>query len=157
MNPLDSQKLEAATHALLRGLPNRKAPSGLEARVLAELARRAALPWWRKSFAHWPSAARMLFLAGSALAGLAAVYLLVTVMATRGGHQVEGSISNSLAWLLMARDVVAAFDGTARRLLAAVPPLWLYGVAGGIAACYAALAAIGAATYRAVTFARQSS
>ena len=143
-------------HAVLRRLPDRKAPSSLEGRVLAELSRRAALPWWRKSFAHWPSAVRLSFVLCSALAAFLGVSGLVALAGTQGAHQVTGNISNSLAWLILARDVVASFDGKARQILAAVPPLWLYGVAGGIALCYAALAAIGAATYRAITFSRQT-
>ena len=30
----------------------------LESRVLGELARRAAQPWWRRNFGHWPTLAR---------------------------------------------------------------------------------------------------
>ncbi len=157
MNPHDSDKLEAAIHGVLRRLPDRKAPAGFEGRVLAELARRAALPWWRKSFAHWPSFVRMGFVAGSAVAALALVYGLFALGGSRGALQVAGGISNSLAWIAFARDIVSTFDGKVRMLIAAVPPLWLYGAAGTVAICYAALAAIGAATYRAVTFARQTS
>ena len=157
MNPHDSERLEAATRALLRGIPDRRAPSGLEGRVMAELARRAALPWWRKSYAHWPSVARLGFVAVSALACIAAVSALVALSASQGGHQVEGSLSSSFARLLLIRDVLTSADGTVRHLIAAVPPLWLYGTAACIAAFYGALAAIGAATYRAVSFARQTS
>jgi hypothetical protein len=124
---------------------------------MAELARRAALPWWRKSFAHWPSAARLVFVAVSALACVAVVSVLVALVGSQGGHRVEGSISSSFARLLLVRDVFTSFDGTARRLIAAVPPLWLYGTAACVAAFYGALAAIGAATCRAVSFARQTS
>lgn len=157
MNPHDSERLEAATRALLRGIPDRRAPSSLEGRVMAELARRAALPWWRKSFAHWPSVARLAFVAVSALACIAVVSALVTLAGSPGGHQVEGTLSGSFARLLLVRDVLTSIEGTARRLIAAVPPLWLYGTVACIAAFYAALAAIGAATYRAVSFARQTS
>ena len=46
----------------LQELPLRRAPPTLESRVLDELERRAALAWWRRSFAHWPVAARAVFL-----------------------------------------------------------------------------------------------
>ncbi len=157
MNPYNSDKLEAAIHGVLRRLPDRKAPAGLEGRVFAELARRAALPWWRKSFSHWPSTVRMGFVAGSVLAGLLMVLGLITLSGTQSAHQVSGSIANSLAWLTFARDLVSTTEGKARILLAATPSVWLYGAVGTVAVCYAALAAIGAATYRAVTFARQAS
>lgn len=55
------RRLERLLDRTLRGLPVRRAPATLESRVLAELARRAALPWWRRSFVHWPQAARAVF------------------------------------------------------------------------------------------------
>lgn len=157
MNPNETDNLEAAIHRVLRKLPDRKAPAGLEGRVLAEIARRAALPWWRKSFAFWPASVRMGFVACSALAGLVLAYGLFTLSGSQSALKVAGGISSSLAWFDLARSIVAALDGKVRMLIAATPPLWLYGAAGAIAVSYAALAAIGAATYRAVTFARQTS
>ena len=157
MNPNESQKLETAVHTLLRRMPDRRAPSGLEGRVLAEIARRAALPWWRKSFAHWPASMRLVFVAGSALAGFAAVTGLVALGSSPGAHQLDNAVSNSFAWLILARDVVSSFDGRVRQLISAVPPLWLYGGVAAVAVGYATLAAIGAATYRAVSYARQTS
>ena len=50
--------------------------------MLAELARRAALPWWRKSFAHWPMAARAAFVVLGA--GIAAAFVFVAVSAQAG-------------------------------------------------------------------------
>ena len=65
------QKLERLLHGALRGTPDRPAPVDLEARVLAAIARGAALPWWRRSFAHWPAAARFGFVGlCAALTGL---------------------------------------------------------------------------------------
>lgn len=157
MNPNESNNLESAVTALLRRMPDRRAPAGLEARVLAEISRRAALPWWRKSFAHWPAPARLFFVAGSATVGAAAVAGLVALAGTSGAHQVSGAVSNSFAWLFLARDVLGSFDANVRQLLAAIPPLWLYGSVAAVACGYATLAAIGAATYRAVSFARQTS
>ena len=156
MNTNESEKLEAAIHRVLRSLPDRKAPAGLEGRVLAELSRRAALPWWKKSFAYWPSAVRAGFFAGSAIAAGLVVTGLIYAGQSRGAHALAGSVSNSIAWLVFARDMVATVNDKVRMLIAAIPPLWLYGVVGTIAVCYAALAAIGAATYRALSFARQT-
>ncbi len=156
MNTNESDKLEAAIHRVLRSLPDRKAPAGLEGRVLAELSRRAALPWWRKSFAYWPSAVRIVFFAGSAIAAGLAVSGLVYVMQSRGAHELAGGVSNSIAWLVFARDMMATFNDRVRALISAIPPFWLYGIIATVAASYAALAAIGAATYRALAFARQT-
>ena len=54
MNP---DELERFIHQTLRALPDRKAPGTLEARVLAEVERRAAIPWWHKSWSYWPQPA----------------------------------------------------------------------------------------------------
>jgi hypothetical protein len=50
--------------------------------------------------------------------------------------------------------MIASANTSLRQLVAAIPAVWLYGVAGTIALCYAALAAIGAAAYRALSFGR---
>ena len=55
------RRLEAAIDAALCELPLRPAPPSLELHVLEELSRRAALPWWRHSFAGWPGFARVGF------------------------------------------------------------------------------------------------
>ena len=54
----DEKDLEQRVHRALRQLPLRTAPPTLESRVHRELHRLATLPWWRRSFAHWPAAAR---------------------------------------------------------------------------------------------------
>jgi hypothetical protein len=156
MNPDESDKLEAPIHRMLRNLPDRKAPAGLEARVLAELLRRASLPWWRKSFSHWPAAVRAAFFAVSAIAAAVVVYGLVIVSRSSGAHQISGDFSSSYSWLVIARDIAGALGTKARMLLAPVPSFLLYGGAGIIALCYAAVAAAGAATYRALSPGRQT-
>jgi len=56
------EALERLLDRALRELPLRRAPRALETRVIRELERRAALAWWRRSFAHWPLLARAGFL-----------------------------------------------------------------------------------------------
>ena len=41
-----------------REQPALQAPATLAARVMQGIARRQALPWWRRSFGHWPLAVR---------------------------------------------------------------------------------------------------
>jgi hypothetical protein len=155
MNPQDQDKLEAAIHRVLRRLPDRKAPRSLEARVLAELGRRASLPWWRKSFAHWPSAVRGGFFVGSVLAAALVVAGLFILGRSPGANQLTSGISTSFAWLVVARDVVSASLYRVKAVIAEVPPLWLYGGGAALALCYAGAAAAGAAAYRALSFGRQ--
>jgi hypothetical protein len=157
MNPHDPDRLEARIHGVLRQLPPRKAPAGLEARVLAEISRRAALPWWRKSFAHWPAAVRAGFFVVSALAAALAVAGLYVLSQTSGAHQVAGAVSAVNAWIVIARDVVAVGGNKVRSFLSAIPSVWLYGGAAAIALCYASVAALGATAYRALSVGRQTS
>jgi hypothetical protein len=148
MNNHNPQDLEAKMHRVLRGLPDRKAPSGLEARILAELSRRAALPWWRKSFAYWPSAVRISFLAVSVLAAVLLASGLVLLGNSSGAHVLSGGFSNAYNWYLLARDIAVSARYRVGSLASSVPSLWLYGGIAALAVGYATLVAFGAATYR---------
>jgi hypothetical protein len=64
MRPHPDLELEMAIDRELRSLPDRPAPASLAPRVLQAIAERQRLPWWRKSFTHWP-ARRLLFLVAS--------------------------------------------------------------------------------------------
>ncbi|HMD60277.1 MAG TPA: hypothetical protein VKG78_02540 [Opitutaceae bacterium] len=156
MSPNDPEKLEASMHRLLRSLPDRKAPAGLEARVLGELSRRASLPWWRRSYACWPTPVRAAFFIGSAMAAALVVFAFMIVLRSPGAAAVAGGVADRFSWLFIVREIALTAEARARVLFGAIPPLWLYGAIGAIATCYAALAAIGAATYRTLTFARQT-
>jgi hypothetical protein len=155
MNIQDPDKLESAIHRVLRSVPDRKAPAGMEARILAELSRRAALPWWRKSYAYWPVAIRAAFFVGSAVAAALLVTGLITLGRSAGAHDLAGGVAQPFAWLGTARDVMSSMNTSIRGFIASIPPVWLYGVVGTIVFCYAALAAISAAAYRALSFGRQ--
>jgi hypothetical protein len=156
MNSNEHEKLEASIHRVLRSVPDRRAPAGLEGRVLAELGRRAALPWWHKSFAFWPAGVRAAFFVVSAVTAALMVSGLILLGRSSGAQQLAGGVSQPFAWLLAARDLSTSLSFSIRRVIAAIPPIWLYGVGGAVAICYAALAAIGAATYRTLSFGRTS-
>ena len=143
-------------HQLLRRLPDRKAPTGLERRVLAEIARRAALPWWKKSFAYWPAPARLGFFVVSAVAAAVVVSGLIIVSGSTSAHELAGGITNSFGWLSIAREIFASAESRVQQLTAEIPSLWLYAIGGTVLACYATLGAIGAAAYRTFTVARQA-
>lgn len=144
------QKLERLIHQTLRELPPRRAPASLEARVLAELTRRSALPWWRKSYAHWPMTARAVFLVLSfALAGVS-VFSAIWFM---GGLDLRAYLDGfalQLGWLQNARTVLEAVRSFADILARNIPPLWVYGALALVAATYFTLFGLGAAAYRAL-------
>ena len=132
------EALDRRLDRTLRELPQRRAPATLEYRVLGELRRRAALPWWRRSFAHWPLLARALFLAicGASIR-----------LALLGGDTAAAGV-RSFSWARQLGTLAASGGNLAALLARTAPPLWLY---DGIAVCgvlYAILFGLGAAAYR---------
>ena len=110
-NSESAEKLEQTLSQALRGLPLRRAPAGLEARVVNELARRAALPWWRASFANWPAGARVAFVV--LCAALVAVTILGGVSAYLGGRSVHEVSALLLSWLNPFLVVMSSAGGLA--------------------------------------------
>ena len=147
-SPDQNEKLERAIHQTLRALPPRRAPHTLQARVFAELERRAALPWWRRSFTHWPLAAQAVFLLASA--GLVKLALELSGRVAGGVDSATQApaFSTSYAWM---QGTLAVGRGIADFFLIifhSIPPLWLYGAAAFAALMYATLFGLGAAAYR---------
>jgi hypothetical protein len=140
------EALQRLLDRTLRELPPRRAPAGLEARVLNELERRAALPWWRRSFMHWPAPARIAFLV--TCAALVALVLVGGTAAVAGLGSLLESGTVSLSW---AREIgaLAVSAGNVITLLAhSLPLTWLYQGMVVCAVLYAALFGLGAAVYR---------
>jgi hypothetical protein len=143
MKPHDEQRLEQLIHQTLRTLPDRKAPRTLESRVLAGIAARQALPWWRKSFAHWPLPARVAFLAlaGGLTAGL-------VLLGASSSADVLPALREFLAPLARVRTVATFVADLGATVFRSIPTVWLYGVVAFIATLYAALVGLGATAYR---------
>lgn len=148
MNPHDEKNLERLVDRALRDLPPRRAPQTLEIRVQAEIARRAARPWWLKGFTHWPMAARGAF--AVVCIGLVPLVIMAITWGTArvNAAQLKVVFASELHWA----NAAAHFGGTimtlAADLIGSIPPLWLYGGAATIAALYVALFGLGAAAYR---------
>jgi hypothetical protein len=129
----------------------------LQGRVLAEIARRQALPWWKRSFAHWPAAIRALFFGGSAIAAAVVVSGLLLVWHSSGAAAMGmAGAAEHFAWLRAARDFLSSTNSSIHSVYAAIPRLWLYGAVAVIGALYALLGAISATAYRAISFARHT-
>jgi hypothetical protein len=139
-------KLEQVLHRGLSGLPPRRAPSTLEARVTNELARRALLPWWRASFANWPVAARVMFIVVCAV--LVAATILGGVSAYLGDRSFDEASAVLLSWAHPFLTVVSSAGGLVAVLVHVIPPLWLYGTLGVGIFLYVTLFGLGAAAYR---------
>jgi len=148
MNPNDQRKLEQFVSEAVHGLPSRRAPSSLESRVQAEIARRAAQPWWRKSFLNWPLGARAVFVVVCGLVVRFALLAISTASKAPAAAQVKTSFESELVWLRAARALGESLAHSLEAIVGGVPSLWLYGGAAVLVALYVALFGLGAAAYR---------
>ncbi len=144
-NPRDP--LEAAIHRTLRAQPLRRAPRSLESRVFAELARQAALPWWRKTFAFWPAPVRAAFFVLSAIAA-AALVAGVYVFSANASQQLASEVAGRLGWLDFVLQLGSTAVDTFVVVGRSIPTLWLFGGAVLFAGAYATLIGAGAVAYR---------
>jgi hypothetical protein len=140
------ETLERAVDRALCELPPRRAPHTLESRVFAELERRAALPWWRHSFAHWPLPARAAFLV--ICIALIGFVFVGGAAAMDGLKSLRDSGALSLSWAREAGVLMASAGNLSALLTRAVPPGLLYAGLAVCAALYAVLFGLGAAVYR---------
>jgi hypothetical protein len=148
MKPMDDNELEQRISQWARQLPPRKAPRSLEMRVLAAIAAREALPWWRKSFAHWPAAIRVVFLGVTAALAAGTVWILLGAMGATSVEAAGEVFTAPLAWW---HNLNAASRSLLDLVLRALPPSamsWIYLSLGLVAAAYVALIGAGAAMYR---------
>ena len=154
MNPDPRDPLVSFIDRTLRAQPDRRAPRSLEARVLAELARRAALPWWHRSYAFWPAPVRAGFFVLSAIAaaGFVAGVYFISASATQ---QVASEVAGRFGWLSVIRQLFAAAADTSSAVWRAIPSLWLLGGAALLLSAYAALIGVGAVAYRTFSTARR--
>jgi hypothetical protein len=147
-NEIDAEQrhAEQLLTAALRELPNRRAPATLESRVLARIEQCARLPWWRSSFARWPSSARIAF--GVVCVALIAVSALSSgwVAAEFGAWRTSGALSPP--WLQEAEALIGVTQSLSSSLAHLVAPDWLYGGLIAGATLYAALFGLLIAGYR---------
>jgi len=147
-NPRRSpDELEKFVDRVLRDLPAKRAPRSLEQRVLAELARRSALPWWRQSFSYWPLPIRGAFLAGC-------IVLIGFIYLAAGAGQAmipwQGALAQPLAFWDATRAVFGACTGFVDVVLRNIPALWLWGALAFFATMYGTLLGLGAAAFKAL-------
>lgn len=144
MNADDREKeLEQLIGRILSEQPLRQAPRSLEMRVMAEIERRAELPWWRMSFAQWPQAARVAFLVASSVfvyAGLR-VAMWVTEPIDSAARTVE--LPSAVTW-------IQTFITALLTVLESVPMTWIYGGLAALTLLYAVLFGVGTAAYRTI-------
>lgn len=139
--PNREEQLERLIDKALRDQPLQRAPASLQDKVMAEITRRALAPWWRSSFAHWPMAARLVFLVASVgfvKLGLEAVSLLIEPL-DPGAR--SAALFAEVSWI---HALFVTFGAALRSL----PSLWVYGAIAVLAAMYLMLFGVSAAAYR---------
>ena len=144
------EELEKLIHQTLRSLPDRRAPRSLEARVHAAIAARAALPWWKQSYAQWPLAARCVFLVVSGTLAAGVIALAVWTMTGFRSSEVAHAFATPLLWIELIRGAAIGIGEFCALIVRNIPAVWLYGGLAVFAAAYATLFGIGAAAYRAL-------
>ena len=129
-----------------RATPLRRAPASLESRVLVELERRAALPWWRHSFERWPAVARSAFLVTCGV---------LAVLALTGGFWAVSNLAPAQKlsglpplWARHAFTLAGIAGDLAATLVDLIPPAWIYRGLVASALLYAALFGLSVAAYR---------
>jgi len=147
----DSEAIERLIDSVLREQPPRSAPASLQARVFAEIERRAALPWWHHSFLHWPLPVRVLFiLASIGIAKIALTGVMMLITGVQSQPVVVETIAKPLSWAETGADLFSKTVSLASVVFDAIPTWWLYAGAGVALTLYFALLALGATAYRAL-------
>ena len=140
-NPQD--ELERQVTRALQGQPLRRAPSTLERRVLAQIESGAAAIGWRRGFAHWPVAARVVFFVASVGVVKVALLLAMWLATPLDSPAVSVQLPSQIAWL---QTLLVAIGSIART----VPSVWVHAGIALLAIMYVALFGIGASAYRMV-------
>jgi hypothetical protein len=136
------EQLERFIDKVLRDQPLHRAPSDLESKVLAAISlRETATPWWHSSFAHWPMAARVLFLVASAVfvkLGLDGAALVIGPLDPAAR---SAALFAELAWIHALFVSIGA-------VLRSLPSWWIYCGVTVLGALYLMLFGVSAAAYR---------
>ncbi len=148
MARLTPEELEQKIHAVLREQPPRRAPMSLEARVLGEIARRQALPWWQQSYAYWPNAVKLSFLVIAT--GIAGALLLFSMqlLGVVSGESVRQLFEPVFGAVHTLRAGASAVIGLVTPSMPEFSNTFLYGGLAILGGAYAVMLGLGATAYR---------
>ena len=134
-------ELERLVTRALQDQPPRRAPSTLERRVLAQIEAGAVATGWRRGFAHWPVAARVVFIAASVGVVKLALLLATWLAMPLDSPALSLQLPSQIAWM---QTLLVAIGSVVRT----VPSVWVHAGIAIFAVMYAALFGIGATAYR---------
>ncbi len=142
----DQKHLEQFVDRLCKQQPLRKAPVDLHQRVMRELQLRKVLPWWRKSFIHWPMLFQLLFV----VAALITAKLALLTGDWISTHWISSATAaaQSLPLVQSASTALTVSTRVSAYLVNMVPASLVYGTVLVIAALYLVLFGIGVTTYK---------
>jgi hypothetical protein len=140
--------LEKFVHETLRALPERKAPAALEGRVMAEIMRRASLPWWHRSWSYWPQSVRAAFLIFSAGLSSAVIYWTVQLFTGQATGPVGRAASSASQQWSALGAVYRTFANLGGNFFSAIPQTWIYAAAIGFIIVNMTVIGVGATAYR---------
>lgn len=149
MNDTNETRLADRLHRELCALPDLKAPGTLAPRVLAALAARQSLAWYRKSWMNWPAGLRALFLVVSAslLGGMVfAGFQLPEFIELGGGF--GNTLLEPINALKPYLAGVASLLNTVMLVIKAIPPQFLWWLAATMGLAYALCVGLGTLGYR---------
>ena len=141
-------RLERLVAQALREQPTLSAPPDLEARVIAEIERRAHLPWWQRRFVAWPQGARLVLAAACAACALVSLSAMSWLAAGLRAALAAPPAASLLVHAKHTGELLLALGRAGGSLLAAVPAEYLYGGVALTAIAYAVLFATAALAYR---------
>ena len=120
----------------------------LEARVLGEIARRQALPWWQQSYAFWPNAVKLSFLVvATGIAGAILIYSMHLLGVVSGD-----AVKQLVEPVFGAVNTLRAAGSALLRLVTPVIPeisrTYIYAALALVGGAYAVMLGLGATAYR---------
>lgn len=148
MARLTPEQLEQKIHAVLREQPARRAPMSLEQRVLGEIARRQAQPWWQRSFVYWPNSVRLAFLVvATGVAGAVLLFSmqLLGLVSTESVTQISAPLQGAWNTLRVAGSTIA---GLVAPSMPELNTTYLYAGLAIVGGAYAVMLGLGATAYR---------
>lgn len=140
--------LAAWADRALRQIPSPRAPQTLAPRILEAVRRRAARPWYRRSWSEWPPPGQFLGLCLllAVVAGVAWLSHVAPESAALGGFRNEAAAR--LGWVAAISDVFSVLGRAGLLLIRQVETPYLMGlVAVGVAAWMSCLG-LGTAVWR---------
>lgn len=149
MKPKQNDPLESWAQGTLRQIPDRRAPAGLSRRVMAEIHRREATPWYARPWLEWNPAAKaasaiLLTSSGYGLSAFGFPALRSALTPAALGPETQGALGKATAM----GDAAMALGRAGWHAASQVQPIYLAAVAGVFAVAWISTLTLGTAAWR---------